>query len=121
MEGGADNGAGNGADNGDGGGRLQSAPQAGSVMEPDEWCTLTAVQKAAKLVVVRLRASIYPFKRQKKHTRHTRHALLVAGSPGLHDVLRYCCANEPGRVRRHMRRDRKSLFISKPLTWTACY
>ena len=63
MEGGgADNGA------GIGGGRLTSAPEGNSVMEPDMWCTSTAVQNVAKVEVMRLRASTYPPKRQKKIT-----------------------------------------------------
>jgi hypothetical protein len=117
MEARADNGAGIGGHDGDGdgGGRLQGAPSRRWHRE----CTLKAVQKAAKLVVVRLRASTYPFKRNKKHTLHTRR-----WSPRHQAYMRTFASvgqMNPGRIRRHMRRGRKSLFLSKPLTWAACY
>ena len=120
MEGGADNGVGIGGD-------LTSAPHANCVItrgmvEPDAedgWCMLKAVQKAAKEFVVRLRASTYPFKRKKKITKHTR-----SWDPERQEYIRSfgkVVEMYPGRIRRHMRRDRKSLFISKPFTWAACY
>ena len=60
---------------------------------------------------------------QEEEKAHTTHASLVAASSGLRDVYMTSFGSvvqmNPGRIRRHMRRDRKSLFLSKPLTWAA--
>ena len=81
---------------------------------------MKAVQKAAKEFVVRLRASTYPFRMKKKITRNKR----IWDPERQERVLVTAKVVEmyPGRIRRHIvRRDRKSLFISKPLTWVASY
>jgi len=92
------------------------------MVEPDAedgWCMLKAVQKAAKEFVVRLRDSTYPFKRKKKITKHRR--MWDPQRQEMEVVSAQVVEMYPGRIRRHMRRDRKSLFISKPFTWAASY